>query len=123
MQTSDQTHPRMVVDAQTGPHMFIKGSQRSAKLQQRRRNSDDDVLAAFPKTSDHISFTGPAGTAFIEDTSGLHKGFPSVSGPRLIFQVLYTLKPYFGGPSKPIRPAAGAEQGLDPYSNSIYLTF
>lgn len=111
------------VDEQSGPHMFVKGSPRSPKLQQRRRYDDDEVLSAFPDVCDHLSFTGAAGTAFIEDTSGLHKGVPPVSAPRLIFQVLYTLKPYFGGPAKPIRQAAEAERHLDPYTNSVYLTF
>ena len=111
------------VDEQSGPHMFVKGSPRSPKLQQRQRYSDSEVSAAFPEISDHMSFTGPAGTAFIEDTSGLHKGVPPVSAPRLIFQVLYTLKPYFGGPAKTIRPAADHERHLDPYTNGVYLTF
>jgi hypothetical protein len=111
------------VDERSGPHMFIKGSPRFSGLRDRRRYSDQEITNTFPDLSDHISFTGPAGTAFIEDTSGFHKGLPPVSAPRLIFQVLYSLKPYFGGPAKPIRAARDDERDLDPYINQSYLYF
>lgn len=111
------------VDNQSGPHAFIAGSPVTAKLEQRRRYSDDEVAAEFPDKADWIEFTGPAGTAFLEDTSGLHKGTPPISKPRLICQVLYSLDPYYGGPKRPIRNPNDHEMQFDAYSNSAYLQF
>lgn len=112
------------VDGQSGPHAFVRGSQRSDELRQRVRYQEADVASAFPDTSSHLVLTGPAGTRFLEDTSGLHRGIPPLAAPRLIFQVLYSLRPYYGGPRRPLRSADDLEcRKLDPYSNGVYLAF
>jgi len=112
------------VDADSGPHAFIRGSHRTPKLMERRRFSTDEVGANYPP-EDHLELSGPAGTAFLENTFGLHRGIPPRSRPRLIFQALYSLAPYIGGPRKPVDSAiarAGAAS-LDPYINRIYYQF
>ena len=79
------------VDTETGPHVYVRGSHRDkpAALYRDRRFTDDEVAAAFP--SDAIAeITGPAGTVFAADTSGIHKGMPLVRGSRLVFQLEYT---------------------------------
>ncbi|QUM71325.1 phytanoyl-CoA dioxygenase family protein [Sphingopyxis granuli] len=113
------------VDLQSGPHIFIRGSHVSEKLIERRRFDDDLVAANFPDQDDHLTLIGPAGTMFLETTFGLHRGFPPVAQNRLIFQVLYTLHPYYGGPAQPILTAGDISgiDGLDPYINRIYCRF
>lgn len=107
------------VDEEAGPHVFIKGSHLVDKLTPIRRYQDEEVFAAFGKENE-VRFTGPAGSCFLEKTYGMHRGFPPVSRPRLIFQVLYSLRPTIYGPTTPVvdRPPDGLE--IDPYINRIY---
>ena len=109
------------VDAESGPHAFVRGSHRSDQMLERVRFSEDDVAAVFPE-EDRLSLTGFAGSAFLENTFGLHRGVPPRSKPRLIFQVMYTLRPYIAGPRRPVRTVAAAHEGLmlDPYINRAY---
>jgi hypothetical protein len=105
------------VDEDSGPHMFVKGSQRVNKLTEAgRRIPEAEVEDAFGKEN-LLRFTGPAGTRFLENTYGVHRGIPPARKPRLLFQVLYTLVPYVGGPKRPIAPLPA---GYDPYINRVY---
>lgn len=112
------------VTQDNGPHVFVKGSLNSDKLFARKRYTDSEVLSSFPNRDDHLTLTGTEGTAFVESTFGLHRGVPPKSKPRLIMQVLYTLKPNFSGPSKPLLtlPQTDAAK-YDAYSNRIYCRF
>lgn len=80
------------VDEQSGPHVFIKGSQNSSLFEERRRFSDIEVENAFHET-DKITYYGKAGTAFLEDTYGIHKGTLPTNKKRLLIQVRYSLLP------------------------------
>lgn len=104
----------------TGPHMFVVGSHRADKLAEIRRYSDEEVAAAFG-TDAIRRFTGPAGTAFLEDTYGMHRGIPPVAGPRLIFQPLYAQRPLIYGPREPVIDAADLPFVLDPYVNRVLV--
>lgn len=105
------------VDDDAGPHMLLKGSHLVDKLTPIRRYTDEEVYAAFGKENE-IKFTGPAGSCFLEKTYGMHRGFPPKSKPRLIFQVLYSLRETIYGPKQPIVDAKGL--GIDPFMNRIY---
>lgn len=110
------------VDEQCGPHVFVKGTHNSDKLMARKRYEDKEVEENFPNKKNHLRLTGKAGTAFVETTFGLHRGVPPAAKPRLLFQVLYSLKPNIGGPRKPMLPLGNAPQiELDPYINRIYV--
>ena len=65
------------------------------------------------------SVTGAAGTAFLENSIGIHAGPIPISQPRLVLQVAYTLLPRFELLYKPIeiesRPA------IDKYNNRLYI--
>lgn len=76
-----------------GPHVFVRGSHRSRKLLDGGVRRTDEEVAASHDASDIRRFTGPAGTVFLEDTYGLHKGELPRDNPRLILQVRYTLMP------------------------------
>jgi hypothetical protein len=111
------------VDEDAGPHIFAAGSHNQDLLTEIRRYTDDEVEAAVG--SDKIKrLCGEAGTSFIENTYGLHRGLPPRARPRLVFQPLYTLRPVIYGPKRPVRPkTAGDPSGLDPYVNRVFLQF
>lgn len=96
-----------------GPHVFVRGSHRSnVLLEGGRRFTDDEVLSRVP-AEDIVRFTGPFGTAFLEDTYGLHKGAMPTSGARLLLQVRYTMLPSAFVAQRKIAETAG----FDPYMN------
>lgn len=65
-----------------GPHIYVKGSANSARLCRIGRFRDEDVEEAYPGQTQAI--TGAAGTAFLEDTFGLHRGAPvETAGPTI----------------------------------------
>lgn len=104
----------------TGPHVFVDGSHLVDRLTEIRRYEDDEVEAAFG--AEHIHrLVGRAGTAFLENTYGMHRGVPPITGPRLIFQPLYALGPLIYGPRKPVIHAAAAPAGLDPFVNRVFV--
>ena len=104
------------VDEDAGPHVFIRGSHVADKLTTIRRYDDAEVHAAFGRESE-VRFTGDAGTCFLEKTYGFHRGYPPKTKPRLIFQVLYSLRETIYGPKRPV--VAGGP-GFDPFINRIY---
>jgi hypothetical protein len=113
------------VDEAAGPHAFVPGSQAVAKLLRIGRYSDDQVAAAFSADAVH-HFTGPRGTAFLEDTFGLHRGLPPRSRNRLVLQVVYSLGALPYGPPTPsnagaLTPDARDSVASEPYVNRIYL--
>lgn len=110
------------VDENSGPHVFVRGSQRVNKLTELRRLTDEEVAATFG-AENILRFTGPAGTAFLENTYGIHRGVPPTKRPRLLMQVLYSLAEYIHGPKRPIAPYVATQNGvpLDPYVNRVYL--
>jgi hypothetical protein len=111
------------VDDVSGPHMFVPGSQNIDKLTRIRRYEDDEIKDAFGEDS-LSKFTGKAGTAFLENTYGFHRGVPPSQKPRLLFQVLYSLRNSIYGPDKPLGRIGvdGVPSGLDPFINRVYLS-
>jgi hypothetical protein len=109
------------VTIESGPHMFVRGSHKSEDLSERIRYSDEVVQDAFPQ-QDILTLTGSAGTMFLENTFGLHRGVPPSQEPRLIFQVLYSFEEYIGGPKRPVRIIENPFEGvvLDPHVNRAY---
>ena len=112
------------VDENSGPHIYVRKSASLARLTDIRRCTDGEVAAAFP-AEDIVTMTGDAGTGFLENTFGLHKGRPVAKGHRLIFQVVYSLLPLPYGPRKPVigREEAIACAGgpINSYVNRIYV--
>ncbi|MBD24915.1 MAG: hypothetical protein CMG46_07910 [Candidatus Marinimicrobia bacterium] len=99
----------------TGPHSFVTGThefdvlyplamkrfggnsdtfQKFWRWMEVHRKSDDDISLFF-KDSEIKIFTGPKGTSFLEDTRGLHKATVPISGPRLAFEIVFTVWPKF----------------------------
>lgn len=102
-----------------GPHVFVRESHRISKALDIGRYSDEKVVSDFG--ADRIvTFTGPQGTCFLENTFGLHKGTPARAGNRLLFQVLYTMNPLGVSDYKPV-PRDSKTAAVDPYMNRLYV--
>jgi hypothetical protein len=68
-------------DVETGAFQYIRGTHR----QYQPRGWGYDEIAAFP-ASDRVSITGPAGSAFLFDTSGIHgQSFPVLQLRQAVF--------------------------------------
>jgi hypothetical protein len=80
------------VDSESGPHKFVVGSHREGKLLERRRHTDEEVVAAFGPGR-VLEIGGKPGDAFMEDTFGLHKGQLPRSRNRLLVQFRYSVTP------------------------------
>ncbi len=107
------------VDANNGVHSFVPTSHRSTQLVNRAPITDAQVRHYFGDDGEK-TFTGPAGTLFLEDTWGIHRQTPAVSGRRCIFSVIYSVSGL--DPNSPPRPVALLPRGLDAYINRIYFT-
>ena len=104
------------VDGGAGPHVYISGSHRDARLLRIRRYEDEEVAGVFGRDR-IVKFEGAAGSAFLEDTFGLHKGETARDRRRLLFQVQYSLFPV--GIYKYGAKTRAAD--VDPYVNRLYL--
>jgi hypothetical protein len=110
------------VESENGPHEYIQGSHDLPQLGDIDRHSDEEVLQAFGADR-LVRFTGPAGTVFLENTYGLHRGQPVRAGRRLILQFIYSMLPMAYGPAMPYRRElfAPAQIAIDPYVNRAYV--
>lgn len=106
------------VDEEAGPHVYVPGSHSRNVLMPIRRYADEEVAEGFPDLKPH-RFTGPAGTCFLENTFGFHRGYPPRTAPRVVFQVTYSLRPLVHGPKTPV---AVLPDGYDPYINRVYFS-
>lgn len=106
------------VDMESGPHSFIEGSHRADLLMETKALTDEAVFAAFGKDAERL-FCGPAGTCFIADTFGIHKGELPRTRHRLMLAAQYNLTPSPHGPRRPVRMYR--ERRFDAYVNRIYV--
>jgi hypothetical protein len=110
------------VGPENGPHDFILGSHADSQLRPIRRYTDNEVYSTF-SSNRLVRFTGGAGTMFLEDTTGLHRGLPVNAGRRLILQIVYSMLPMAYGPSEPYPRDVfqSIPTAIDPYINRIYV--
>lgn len=106
------------VDAGSGPHVFVRGSQNSPKLARIGRYTDEEVAHEFGRDN-VLSLTAPAGTSFLENTYGMHKGQLPHTNRRLLLQAQYSLRPISILQYKPLK--VQARNALDPYINRLYV--
>jgi hypothetical protein len=106
------------VDETAGPHVFVAGSHRTRGTVFMKHLKDREVEKEYGADK-IVTFTGPAGEAFIADTYGIHKGVAPTALPRLILQVQYSVLPCFAF-------IYGARQrltraGVDRYVNRLFV--
>lgn len=105
------------VDEESGPHRYVMTSHRTAG---RFRGSfyDPAAVAGRYGSENLASVTGPAGTAFIADTHGIHAGAVPTRQARLILQAQYSLLPVYALHYEPV-VLADAPAAADPYVNRL----
>ena len=97
------------VDEHSGPHVYMKKSHtydgslsvfRASDesltdmiIGKKHKFIDDSLWDELGPQCDPLIWTGPSGTAFLEDTKGFHKGMVALSRPRLVLRINWTLKP------------------------------
>ena len=94
------------VDEETGPHIYIEGSHKRTAELFAKPYDEEKLRETFGADRFH-SFTGAAGTTFLCDTYGIHKGAVPTGKARLIFQVQYSLLPVYAFDYQPLPLAAG----------------
>lgn len=105
------------VDESSGPHVFMKGSHVSPLLASGKAQSDETVRDAFGGVNE-VHMTGPAGTWFLADTFGFHKGALPTRGKRLILVAQYNVN---RTPHLPPAPVMARPERLDPFVNRLLL--
>ena len=133
------------VQADSGPHAYMEGTHDPENIHEIRsqwpggldefdkwylgtlRKTDGQVKRIFGR--DPASLTGPAGSVFLVDTFGIHKGTPPKRGERLICQILYGVTSLYKTAVEPL-PMGSAntrhiqEEALAPpldYVNRMFL--
>jgi hypothetical protein len=106
------------VDEASGPHQFVIGSHESEELVEINRIPEEQVEAAFG-VKQVVTLTGAAGTCFIADTFGVHRGLLPKDKPRLLMTTQYGVWRTPHAPSAPIFDRTDLR--LDPYVNRVYL--
>ena len=137
------------VDEQTGPHMYIPGSHRLDVIREKldqtitrtgsgdtfdqwyymKLRKEDQEVADFLGI-DPIQLTGSAGSCFLTNTRGIHKGLPPLTRDRFVIQVEYALMPVPTElvESSPVPksgtetiPARSVQDPISAYLNRLYL--
>jgi hypothetical protein len=101
------------VDADSGPHTFAAATHLDRMPMRLKMHSDNDVQGK------HVTMLGAAGTSFVIDTRGLHKGEIPRSRPRLMLGVQYSLLPCLLFRYKPV-PYTGSCK-LQKYVNRLVV--
>lgn len=106
------------VDETAGPHNYVAGSHTTSGRLVGNIYSDQEVISRFGAHSIH-TFVGPAGTCFVADTWGIHKGAVPIQKPRLLLQLQYSLLPNYSLHYQPLPAPNG--QSFDPYLMRLLL--
>ncbi len=106
------------VDEEAGPHVYVRGSNRRPVLESAHAQSDDIIAGTFG----HDAITpilAPAGSWFLEDVYGFHKGVLPKARPRLLLAIEYNLYP---SPLAPKAPVLERDSRYDPHVNRVFMT-
>jgi hypothetical protein len=104
------------VDAGNGPHSYVPGTHLDRMPLRLRRYSDREVAAEH---GDGVTITGAAGTSFVIDSKGIHKGTPPARADRLLLVIQYSLLPCLMYDYAPVAYHGGAR--LDGYVNRLMV--
>lgn len=106
------------VDPAAGPHTYVAGSHVTPGRIFGNIYSDQEVVSRFG--SQRIqTVIGSAGTCFVADTWGIHKGGIPLQKPRLLLQLQYSLLPNYSLDYSPLRGSNGLR--FDPYLMRLLL--
>lgn len=105
------------VDDASGPHHYVPGTHRERMSLRLKPYADTDVRRRYGTPR---AVTGPAGTAFMIDAKGIHRGVPPLARPRLVLVAEYSLLPCLLYDYAPV-PCRGGER-FDPYVNRLVIS-
>lgn len=108
------------VDEESGPHVFVQRSHLSNKLTKITRYTDEKVIGTFGD-SNVLRLNAKAGTSFLENTYGLHKGQLPKSRSRLLLQAQYSLGPISILKYTPRQLMSTPMHNIDAYINRLYV--
>jgi hypothetical protein len=104
------------VDHLSGPHAYVEGTHHERMPLRMRPYSDDDIARRY---GTGVVIKGLAGTGFVIDTKGIHKGVPPSQRPRLLLGIQYSLLPCFLYEYSPV--ACKRADEFDPYINRLMI--
>lgn len=107
------------VGPEGGPHVYVPGSSGSRECLEDRRYSDEEVERHHGNKA--VSLCAEAGSAFLVNTYGLHKGLAPKSSERMIFVVQYSLLPIGLVTYEPVACDVKGYEKFDPYVNRLFL--
>jgi hypothetical protein len=106
------------VGTEQGPHEYVRGSQARQTLDTGAAIADD-LLWQHYESERTLVITGKAGTSFLADTFGIHRGQLPAQGVRLMLSAQYNVNVSPHGPQQPFSVPGG--QAFDAYINRLYL--
>jgi hypothetical protein len=106
------------VGPEQGPHEYVRGSHQRQTLDTGAGIPDEELWQHYDPAHTRV-ITGRAGTSFIADTFGIHRGQLPSAGSRLLLSAQYNLTVSPHGPRRAISVPNG--QRLDPYVNRLYI--
>lgn len=105
------------IDEASGPHQFVRGSHQDRRLESGKAQTDEVIAETFG--ADRIeTMTAPAGSWFLEDVYGFHKGQLPQDRPRLLLAIEYNLYP---SPFAPRKSKIARDDRFDPYMNRLFF--
>ena len=109
------------VDAEAGPHSYLKGTQ-LMQLPIFRRVNLAPHQPLHRLLQNRLDITGPAGTLIVMDPFGLHRAIVPKTRDRLMLAFSYSLHRVPSTPEQPVLTLP-PRPDLDPYINRGYLRF
>jgi hypothetical protein len=106
------------VDEECGPHLYVRGSNRTTGTFRAARFADAAVERDYGREA-IVAITGPRGTSFVADTYGIHAGPIPTAKPRLMLEVGYSVLPVFAIRYQPV--ALRPRPPVDAYVNRLLL--
>lgn len=107
------------VDAESGPHVYVRGSHLTQAPVRLRPYDDRQVEDLYGKDK-LLTVTGPRGFGFAADTYGIHKGKVPLKRPRLLLQIQYSMLPVYAYRYRP--EVYKGSRHFDPYTNRLILS-
>lgn len=107
-----------------GAHVFIRGSHRRWEICRPNQVHPEDEVDAIFGAESKLVVLGKAGTGFLANTFGVHRGYPPRRTWRLMLQVVYSLHPYttfLAYPPRIARAHLRTTVPLDPYVNRLFV--
>lgn len=107
------------VDDTSGPHTYVRGSHKTKGRRRAGAYPLEDLQRTYGPDA-ILRVVGNAGTSFVADTYGIHRGEIPVSSPRLILQIQYSVLPNFALLYEPV-PVPAADSAIDPYTTRLLV--